>query len=323
MNLPFGLIAATLLVLELHERVERRPHKVDVAGALLLMAGITALLVATGRAAPVVAVGAGLVAVALLGGFTAVERRAAEPVLPIELFTRRVILTASVTGAVIGGAMVAITTFVPLYVQAVLRGNPEDAGFAVTPMLVGWPIASTLSGRLIPKVGFRPLVRLGLAITFVAALGLALYGERGGLRGFQVASGLFGTGMGFANTALLIAVQTSVPWHERGIATATSMFSRTIGGALCVNALGGVLLAALARDGSISQDLASRVLTREGMRSLDPDIIARVSSAIALGVGWVHWIVAAIAGLAFVTCLWFPDVPTAAQPAADVTPVPH
>jgi EmrB/QacA subfamily drug resistance transporter len=322
-NIPFGLIAAALIVFALHERVERRPHRVDVAGSLLLMAGITALLLATGRAEPALALRAGVAAFVLLGAFVAVERLAAEPVLPLELFTRRVILTASVSGAIIGGAMVAISTFIPLYVQAVLRREPAIAGFAVTPMLIGWPIASTLSGRLIPRIGFRPLVRLGLFVTFVAAVSLAVYGEQSGIAGLQVVSGLFGVGMGFANTALIIAVQTSVSWGERGIATATTMFSRTIGGALTVNALGGVLLAALARDGSISKDVASRVLTADGMRSLDPAIVARVSGSIALGVGWIHWIVAALAGLAFFTCLWFPHIPTAGQAVAEPAPVGH
>jgi hypothetical protein len=166
-------------------------------------------------------------------------------------------------------------------------------------------------------LGFRPFVRVGLFITFCAALGLAIYGERGGIRGLQVISALFGVGMGFANTALLIAVQTSVSWGERGIATASTMFFRTIGGALAVSVMGGVLNAALARSPSVSEELASRVLSPEGVRGLQPALIDEVSGAIALGVGWIFWIVVGIAAVAFVTCLWFPEIK---KPNADEVP---
>jgi MFS family permease len=175
-------------------------------------------------------------------------------------------------------------------------------------MLVGWPVASTLGGRLIPRVGFRPLVRLGLGITVVAALLLALYGERGGLSRLQLVSALFGVGMGFANTALLIAVQTSVSWGERGIATASTMFFRTIGGALAISVMGGVLNASLTRDGSISEETASQVLTAEGMRHLDPALLDRVSGALTVGIGQIFWLVVGIAAVAFVISLWFPEV---------------
>jgi MFS family permease len=191
-------------------------------------------------------------------------------------------------------------------------------------MLIGWPIASTVGGRLIPRVGFRPLVRVGLAITVVAAILLAVYGERGGIPTLQLVSGLFGVGMGLCNTSLLIAVQTSVAWGERGIATASTMFFRTIGGALTVSAMGGVLNAALARDASVSPEIASRVLSPEGVRGLDPALLDRVSGALSLGVSWIFWIVVAMAGVAFVTCLWFPEVhPTGgARDAHAGTPAP-
>src|SRR5262249_2039165 len=156
---------------------------------------------------------------------------------------------------------------------------------AFTPMLIGWPVASTLSGRLIPRVGFRPLVRIGFGLTAIAGVGLALFGERHGLVGLQIITGVFGVGMGLANTALVIAVQSSVRWGERGIATGSTMFFRTIGGALAVSGMGGVLNAVLLSDPAISHELASRVLSPEGVRGLDPDLLARVGVALSAGIG--------------------------------------
>jgi EmrB/QacA subfamily drug resistance transporter len=317
-NVPFGLIAAVLVVFAFHERVERRTHRLDYLGALLLTSGLTALLLATSHVIPGAAGWAYPLSALLLVAFVAVERRAAEPVLPLSLFTRRVILVSSVAGTIIGGAMMVTVTFVPLFVRGVLRETVENAGIAFTPMLVGWPIASTLGGRLIPRVGFRPLIWVGLAITAGAAAALALFGQGGGVARLQIITGAFGVGMGFANTALLIAVQTSVAWEQRGIATASTSFFRTIGGALAVSVTGGVLNAAIGRDPTISPELASRVLRSEGVRGLDPALLDRVASALGQGVGSIFWIVAAMAVGSFVASLWFPYVPTRTE--AEVVP---
>lgn len=312
LNLPFGVIAAVILLAALHENVERRAHRLDYAGAALLVTGLSCLLLATSGAVPALAPYAGAGALALLVAFVAVERSAAEPMLPIPLFLRPVILVASLTGAIVGGAMTATTTFVPLFVQGVLHGDPTQAGSAFTPMLIGWPIASTLSGRWIPRVGFRPLIRVGLGITAVAGLALALFGERHGLRGLQLITGLFGVGMGLSNTALVIAVQTSVGWGERGIATASTMFFRIIGGALAVSGMGGVLNAVIAGDPSITHELASRILSPEGVRGLDPTLLEHVAGTLSRGIGWIFWLIAASAAAAFVLSLWFPSLPTRA-----------
>lgn len=311
MNLPFGLAAALLVITSLHEDVKRRPHKLDLAGAALLMIGLTALLLATSRAVPGLASWAGPIALILLAAFLFVEREASEPILPLPLFARPVMLYSSLAGAIVGGAMLASTTFIPLFVQAVLHGSPTQAGAAFAPMLVGWPLASTLSGRLIPRVGFRPLIRLGLGLTALAGLALPLLGARYGLVGLQVITGVFGVGMGLSNTALVIAVQTSVGWEQRGIATASTMFFRTIGGALAVSGMGGVLNAVLAETPGVSHELASRVLSAEGMRGIDPALLARVSGALDRGIGIIFWLIAASAAAAFLASLWFPKVPLA------------
>jgi len=112
--------------------------------------------------------------------------------------------------------MISMVTYVPLYVQAILGGSPTEAGSAITPMVIGWPSASAVSGRALPRVGFRPLVRTGLAISAVAAVALAVLLRPGAsLHVPQLLSALNGVGLGLANTALLIAVQTSVEWRQR------------------------------------------------------------------------------------------------------------
>src|SRR5258708_38919418 len=107
-------------------------------------------------------------------------------------------------------------------------------------MVIGWPIASTIAGRVLPRVGFRPLVRGGLLVSAVAAVALALFLHPGAsVHVPQAASALFGVGLGFANTALLIARQTSVEWRQRGRGPPHPTFPRTIGRTPCRRARGG------------------------------------------------------------------------------------
>jgi EmrB/QacA subfamily drug resistance transporter len=314
MNLPFGVAAAALVMGSLAETIEKKDHTLDFLGAGLLMIGMTALLAAASRAGAVVTAVAAVIAAVALTLFFAVERRAPEPVLPLPLFARPVILISSLAGAIVGGAMVAMVTYVPLFVQGALHGSPTDAGQAITPMVLGWPIASTIAGRLLPRVGFRPLIWAGLGITAVSAIALPLFGATHGLAGLRVTSACFGVGMGLANTALLIVVQTSVAWNQRGIATASTMFFRTIGGALAVGVMGGVINAAIARDPSISPDIASSVLHVERGKAIDPVMLDRVGAALAYGLGHVFWIIAGMAAAAFLASLFFPHVPTTAPP---------
>jgi EmrB/QacA subfamily drug resistance transporter len=312
-NLPFGLAAAALVVTQLHERIEKKPHTLDFLGAGLLASAVVAVLMAASRLGARTTVLCAVVSLGLLAAFLVVERRAKEPVLPLSLFARPVMAVSSLIGALIGGAMIVTLTYVPLFVQGVLRGSPTAAGTAITPMVIGWPVASAIAGRLIPRVGFRPLILFGLAVTAAAGVALALVGTTHGLLGLRACTAAFGVGMGFANTALLIAVQTSVTWEQRGIATASTMFFRTIGGTIAVGVMGGVINASLMADASIPEDAASRVLSREGAAALPPDLLAHLGAALASGLGTVFWIVAGMGVLAFLTSLWFPHVPTHAK----------
>ncbi|WP_438018848.1 MDR family MFS transporter [Sorangium sp. So ce315] len=308
-NIPFGIAAAVLVATAFHERIDRRRHELDVLGAALLSAGVVALLLATGRLGGATTLIAAIASVVLFAAFFAVERRAPEPMIPLPLFRRPVMLISNVAGAIIGGAMMGTITFVPLFVQGVLRGSPTDAGGAIAPMLIGWPVASAIGGRLIPRVGFRPLIWAGLGCTALAGLALAIGGAHETPLMLRATTLVFGVGMGLSNVALLIAVQSSVAWDQRGIATASTMFSRLLGGVVAVGVMGGVLTAELAKDPSIPADAASRLLTAEGARGLDPSIVQHLGEALTSGLTTVFWIIAAMGVVGFISALWFPRVP--------------
>jgi MFS family permease len=315
-NLPFGIASAAVLAVAYHERPERHEHRLDVAGAALLAAAvIAALLAARSRGTGLVAIP---VALAATAAFLAVERRAREPLLPLDLFAQRVMAVSSAAGALMGAAMLATVTYVPLWVQSVLGLPPTAAGAAIAPMALGWPVASAISGRLVPRLGYRRLLFAGFATSAVAAALLAIVLRPGAsLLAVQGVMALYGAGLGLANPPLLIAVQTSVPWNRRGVATASTLFFRTIGGTLAVGLLGGVLASALAGTGA-QPEFVEKLLGPE-RAALDPAAVASVAGALQGAMGIVFRSSAAIACAAFAVVLAFPHV-AIAPPAARGTP---
>jgi MFS family permease len=187
-------------------------------------------------------------------------------------------------------------------------------------MALGWPVASAISGRILPRVGYRRLLFTGFATSAAAAAALAVVLRPGApLLAVQVVMAAYGAGLGVANPPLLIAVQTSVPWSRRGVATASTLFFRTIGGTLAVGVLGGVLAHALSGAGAPAA-LVEKLLGPE-RGALDPAAVASVAGVLQRAMGVVFWTGAAIAAAAFAVVLAFPHVEIAARGAG--TPAPE
>lgn len=320
-NVPFGLLSAVVLTVSLVEDIEKHTRKLDVAGALTLAAAVVALLLGTDGELPSVLLPA---SVALTALFLWIETRAEEPLLPLQLFGKRILATSSALSALGGGAMVGLVTFVPLYAQGVLGASPTEAGSTIAAMAVTWPVTSAITGRLILGVGFQKLVRAGFFVVAATSIGLALTVSSGAsLNALRVGAAMFGVGMGLANTPLVIAVQTSVGFSQRGVATSSTMFFRNIGGTVAVGAMGVVLartlLAGAAREtgGAL---LVARILGPE-RRAVAEAVLASIASDLALGLTRVMWIVTALAVSAALTAWLFPDISTGLK-STTTTPAP-
>ena len=327
-NIPFGMASLLLIGLALSERVARRPHRIDYAGAAALTAGLTLLLLGLlrageGRGWTVLDVSGSLALGALLfGAFLLVEARAAEPVLPLRLFQRRLISVVFAGGVLIGVGMFGVTSYLPLFVQGVLGGTAITAGAVVMPFALGWSLASTASGRIILRFGFRTSVVAGMTAMLVAGLILQLVPGRAELLWPVAAAALFGVGMGFSSTAFIIAVQNAVGWEERGIVTALVGFSRTIGGAVGVAALGTVLSATMrSRLGVAASEASSNALLDPELRAaLDAAQLVTLRAALADALGAVYLGILIAVALAFALVVFgFPRRPIPTQ-SPQVTP---
>src|SRR5690606_1007030 len=157
-----------------------------------------------------------------------------------------------------------------------------DAGITLAPVSIGWPVASTLAGRLLLRVGYRPLIVVGSVVALSGALMLAGADAGTTRTDLMIAMLITGTGLGFMSTPSLVSVQTAVPWSRRGVATSSQQFFRTIGGALAVALLGALLNARL--QAMLGPDVSpNAALDPELRATLDPSDLTSLVSALLEG----------------------------------------
>jgi EmrB/QacA subfamily drug resistance transporter len=251
-NLPIGAFATWMLARHFHEQVERRRHRFDIAGAGLLITGCSLLILGLleggvawgwGSAVSVLVFATGAAA---LVAFVLVERRAAEPVLPMWVFGRRVLVSGNLVSVAIGVVLIGLSSYVPTYVQGVLGTGALVAGFALAAMTVGWPLAAAVSGRLYLRIGFRDTALIGGVVVVVGAVLVALLAQGSAVLAVALACFVVGAGLGLLSSPTLVAVQSVVDWSRRGVVTGTVMFARNLGSALGVAVFGAIANATLA-----------------------------------------------------------------------------
>jgi EmrB/QacA subfamily drug resistance transporter len=245
-NIPICALAAAMIIRSFHESIERRKPRIDYLGASLLTAGSTLVILtvleggeswAWSSVPGIVTPVAGVV---LLIVFAVVERRAAEPVLPVWVFGRRLLLTTSLASISVGAVLLGLTSYVPTYVQDVLGTGPVVAGLAVGALTLGWPVSASQAGRVYTRVGFRTTSLIGAVISLGGCA--LLYPLNASSSVAQVAATCFviGLGMGLTASPVLIAAQSSVGWSDRGVVTGTNLFCRSAGSAVGVAIFGAI-----------------------------------------------------------------------------------
>ena len=317
LNLPFGLAAIALISKYYVERTEKKPHVLDYWGGLLLTGAVVALLMAFldgGERfgwASIETLGMFGSALLLLALFLRQEMRAPEPVIPLSLFRNRIIAVSSVAVFVAGGVMFGVTSYVPLFEQGVFGGSATEAGMVLAPMSVAWVIAAMICGKAILRVGYYPAAMTGGALLVAGAAVLLALTYSTSIWVAVVAGTIIGAGMGFATNSTIIAVQNAVDWSQRGVATATTMFFRTIGGSIGIAIMGAMLNSRLAgRFASIEgapAGLEAESLLDDAERALIPEaVVEAMQRALASSLHEMFFVVFAAGAICLAVLTLFP-----------------
>ncbi|WP_280366843.1 MFS transporter [Nocardia wallacei] len=221
-NLPLAALAGWMLVRSFRETAPRRQRRsVDYLGAALLAGGAGALILGLlegGHSwAWLSPIGIGVFAggVALLALFAVVERNAADPILPLWVFTRRIVVTSSVASLLVGAVMLGLTSYVPTFAQGVLGVGALVAGLAVGALTLGWPITASQAGRLYPRIGFRGTALIGSVVAALGALVNMRVGAAGDPEPALLSAGIHLVFAGVASMAVVMVLAAAALPRDR------------------------------------------------------------------------------------------------------------
>lgn len=251
-NLPLGLLALILIWTYLHESFERRQHRIDYLGSALVLASVGTIMVGLlegGHAWPWL----GIESIALFCGAAVlialtilVERHAAEPVLPGWLWRSPLIWGSNLAMVGMGVVMMGPSLYLPTFMQSVHGLGAIGAGMVLASMSLGWPVASALSPRLYMWIGFRDTALLGAVLLVLGSAGFLLLPQPEWISAVVLVQVVLGAGFGLLSTSVLVGLQSTVGWDQRGVITGANMFGRYLGQTLGAAVFGSIFNASIA-----------------------------------------------------------------------------
>ena len=265
-NLPLGLIALgmTSTVLKLVP-FHPRQHRLDIIGALLMMAAAVALLLALswgGRRYAWISgeIGVLLLASAVLWGLFAWRLvKAEEPFLPLTVLGNAVVRCAALAGACNMGTLVGMTIFVPLYFEVVLHLSASESGLALIPLMAATVTSSTITGRLMMHIAhYKRMPLIGLTLAILALGPLAIWPGDMPMALVLLLLTLVGSGLGTVFPVSTVALQNAVTRSQMGIATGAANFFRALFSSLVVAVLGAIVLGGLGGTAGMSVEMLAR-----------------------------------------------------------------
>ena len=329
-NVPIGVIALLVVASQVPGQLSKVHHVIDYLGVLVLSAAATSLILLTSlggttypwRSAPIYILG--VAGVVLIAVFVLVERRAAEPVLPLHLFKLRTFSVTSVVGFIVGFAMFGAITYLPAFFQVVRGISPTISGVYLLPLMAGLLLVSIGSGQIISKTGkYRFFPIAGSALMTLGLYLLSLMGVGSSTLQDAVYMLVLGMGIGGVMQVLVIIVQNGVPHSELGVATSGATFFRSIGGSFGTAIFGAIFANVLV--GNLAKHLHGVALPK-GFSSADatPALLSHLPAAVHAGfvagyaesIQTVFLIAVPIAALAFLASWLIPQVQLKQWPEA-------
>ena len=321
-NLPIGAVALVVTAAVLPSRLSRVHHVIDYLGALLVGLAATSFVLLTSLGGTTYPWGSaeivilGVTGVALTVAFVVVERRAAEPVVPMYLFANRVFAAASAIGFVVGFAMFGAITFLPLFLQIVKGVSPTLSGVRLFPLLGGLILTSAGSGQLISRYGrYKVFPIVGTALMTVGLFLLSRLGPSTSTALTSLYMFVFGVGLGCVMQVLVIAVQNAVDYKDLGAATSGATFFRSMGGSFGVAIFGAIFANLLAgnlahylKGVTLPPGLSGSSISPAALAKLPPQVHGGFVQAYAHSLNTVFEVAVPIAGVAFLLTWLLPEL---------------
>lgn len=318
-NVPLALVALGVIAVAFTAHPEQHKRKIDYAGAVLLGVALTAIVLFTSLGGNTLEWGSWqiilMMAIGVVGtlAFLYVERRAAEPILPLSLFRNPVFAMTSAIGFIVGLALFGAVTFLPLYLQVVQGYTPTASGLATLPMMLGLLVASIGSGILISRIGrYKIFPIIGTAMVAIAMGLLTQLGVDTPNWNVVLDMVILGFGLGLVMQVLILAAQNSVDPKDVGVATAGSTMFRQIGGSIGLSVFGALFASRLAEGFATSLPagtIPGGTFSPEMLGQIPPAVVPSVLQVFVDALHIVFVVAAVVSVIAFLLSLMLRETP--------------
>ena len=297
-NVPVGAAATLALVFNLPKSTPKGRRKVDLLGAFLMIGAVVSLLLALtwgGHVAPRGYAWDSPQILGLLGAafglllvFIYVEKRVAEPILPLSLFANKAVRTMALVSFASSATMLGTTLFIPLFIQVVKGQSAASSGAITTPMALAMVAANILTGQFIGRVGYLKLPFISGSVTLLIGMSLLLtINGDSPLWAMTIFMMIIGFGLGQVMPSMNIVVQESVSRREIGVGIAAIQFFRSIGstmgvaviGTIVTNSYGSAIAAAGAPSNLLETIAEPQNLLNKGVAATLPDTLVETVHA--------------------------------------------
>lgn len=316
-NVPLGILAMIGIGFFLKEPEVEKDVSIDYWGAVFLTASLSFVLfwlAEGGQSFSRVSFLSLLIILVGLGAFylfVRVEKRAKNPMMPFSIWKNPMILYANIVSFTTGFILMAVSTYLPTFVTGVMEQPAIIAGFTLTAMSIGWPIASSVAGHLLVRYGTFTVAFSGGISLIIGSMMFAFMNASSGPLWAAIASFFVGGGMGLTSTGFVVTIQGAVSRKERGSATAANMFMRNFGNTVAAAFFGAILNYALlqyfiGKNAAFGLDDINLLLTDEGRNSLSGAEIEVLQQALNHSLQWVYIGVAVFAVISTLFILKIP-----------------
>jgi EmrB/QacA subfamily drug resistance transporter len=316
-NLPLGILSLIFVVFAYKESPVHQKQTIDWWGAVTLVSAVVCLMFALelgGQkydwdSVTIVSLFAGFAVLFLL--FLLAETKAKDPIIAFSMFKNRLFAGSTIVGLFYGAAFMAATVYIPIFVQGVYGGSATNSGLILLPMMLGSVVTAQVGGFLTTKMSYRNIMFLSGVILIGGIVLLSTLTPESSRAILTIYMIVVGLGVGFSFSVLSMAAIHPFGMEQRGSATSTSNFIRSLGMTIGITVFGTIqrndfsegLEKAFAGMGPIPKGGAfgdSRaLLSEEGRKMIPPQILDKITDALSSSI--VHTFTWALvpAGLAF------------------------
>ncbi|QMV41996.1 MDR family MFS transporter [Cohnella cholangitidis] len=243
-NLPIGLVSLYLIARYYKESLEHAKQRIDWLGAATLVGAIVCLIFAlelggkmfAWNSMQIIGLFAGFAVLAI--SFLWAETRAEEPIISFRMFKDRLYATSNMIAILSGAAFIVASVYIPIFVQGVLGGSATNSGYVLLPMMLGTVVTATGAGFVMNKLSYRSILASTLILLAVGIGLLTTISADTSRLVITLYMILVGLGIGASFSILTNAAMHSLPINQRGSATATLNFLRSLGMMLGITIFG-------------------------------------------------------------------------------------